>query len=250
MPNSFRVKMVTFLLKIHEKLFHPNFGSAFVQLYADTSPEDMVIFDIGAHRGERVGAFSRLFPGAEIHAFEPDAENFCRLHADWGGVENVRINNIGVGDHNGEREFYQHLLTTTSTFQQINMESEWVKLKSKLLNVPLDELIYKTYKVQMVKLDDYVRENSIEHICILKFDTEGSEFECLEGCQEILAGKRVDVIQVEGHHGDVYRDSASYDQIVEVLAGYGYASYKQRQRFLNRDLVDAILVREGFGGEG
>ena len=174
----------------------------------------MVIFDVGAHRGESIKAFNQLFGQAKIHAFEPDSENYSILCADWGEVENINLNNSGVGNQSGEREFYHHLLTTTSTFKQVNTESDWVKLKSKLLNVSPTGLINKSSKVQILKLDYYVRENFIEHISILKFDTEGFELECLEGCKEILTNKRVDVIQIEGNDSDAYQEATPYGRLV------------------------------------
>jgi FkbM family methyltransferase len=239
-----RIRVVLFLLRMHEKLFHPSFEDVFTKLFLRTKPEDMVIFDVGAHRGESIKAFNQLFCRAQIHAFEPDAENYSILCADWGEAGNVHLNNVGVGNENGEREFYHHLLTTTSTFKQINTDSDWVKLKSKLLDVSPMDLINKSSKIQVLKLDDYADTCSIEHISILKFDTEGFELECIEGCNEILTDKRADVIQIEGNDSDAYQQSTPYSRLVELIEGYGYTCYKEKRRFLNRNLVDAVFIRE------
>jgi hypothetical protein len=34
------------------------------------------IFDVGAHHGESIKRYKKLFPSAAIHSFEPDVENF------------------------------------------------------------------------------------------------------------------------------------------------------------------------------
>jgi FkbM family methyltransferase len=219
MQNLLRVKVVLYLLKIYEFFFHPRFDNVYIRLFARVSTDNMVIFDIGAHRGESIRAFIRLFPGAKIHAFEPDAENYNSLYESWGNAKNVYLNNSGMGNEKGEREFYNHLLTTTSTFNKINAKSEWVKFKSRLLNVEPEELVNASYAVRVEKLDDYVEENSLDHICILKLDTEGFELECLEGAKKILNEKKVDVIQIEGNNSDTYKESAPYTSISRFYQG-------------------------------
>ena len=111
----------------------------------------------------------------------------------------MRLNNGGVGHEGGRRGFYQHLLSTTSTFCHINRESEWVKVKCRLLNVAPDELVRRGYEVPVVKLDDYARENTIERIAILKIDAEGSEPACLVGSETTLCDGRLDITQVEAN---------------------------------------------------
>jgi hypothetical protein len=103
-PNL-RLRTILFLLRVHERLFHPNFEDIFTRLFLHANPADMIIFDVGAHRGESITAFSQLFGRAKIHAFEPDFENYSTLSADWGANEDIHLNNIGVGNENGEREF-------------------------------------------------------------------------------------------------------------------------------------------------
>ena len=51
--------------------------------------------------------------------------------------------------------------------------------------------------VQTSTLDKYVDENKIDHISLLKIDTEGNEINVLEGAKNIL--DRTDYIIIENH---------------------------------------------------
>ena len=55
---------------------------------------------------------------------------------------------------------------------------------------------------------------------------------------------RVDAIQIEGNNSDAYQESTSYSQLVELIEGHGYICYKEKRRFLNRDLIDAVFIRQ------
>ena len=58
--------------------------------------EESIIIDIGAH----IGGFSKqaafIYPQAEIHAYEPDPENFSLLKENLSDNKNCILYNVGV----------------------------------------------------------------------------------------------------------------------------------------------------------
>ena len=59
----------------------------------------------------------------------------------------------------------------------------------KILNFKKVEDFYKKEKIQMIRLNDYIRQKKISKIDILKIDTEGYELRVLKGlsgCHKII----------------------------------------------------------------
>ena len=241
-----RLRTIKVLLQIYEKVFHPNFDNIYLRFCQEIDSTEFVIFDIGAHKGESIKSFKKLFPNAMIHAFEPDTANFKDLHKKWGNKSKVILNNFAIGDVNTHKEFYTHHLSTTSTFKTFNEDSDVVKLKSKLLNLTPEKMVKNTYAVEIKKLDDYVRNFAIDKIGIMKIDTEGFEYECLQGCDRLLQEKKVDILQIECSDGDNYLQATPFRIMVEFLAEYGYVFYEQKRRILNRHLIDAVFVNRNL----
>jgi hypothetical protein len=74
--------------------------SEFVAVAALIDP-DTLILDIGANIGY-VTAVLATVPGAHVHAFEPDAENFACLVRTVGQRPNVTVQKIAIGANDGE----------------------------------------------------------------------------------------------------------------------------------------------------
>ena len=71
--------------------------------------------------------------------------------------------------------------SSSSTINQINKNSRYFKKKKFFLNKLHVKNFYKNIDIQIVRLDEYLNNNSIEHINFMKIDTEGYEFDVLQG---------------------------------------------------------------------
>ena len=65
--------------QINKVVENSRFDDIHRQLINIISPKKVVIFDVGAHRGESVKRFRNIFPDSIIHSFEPDKDNFSDL---------------------------------------------------------------------------------------------------------------------------------------------------------------------------
>ena len=70
-----------------------------------------IIFDIGAHEGQSILFFSKLFPDAFIYSFEPDPDTFKILSNI--SSENLKLENIALSDKTGETSFYKNSISHT-----------------------------------------------------------------------------------------------------------------------------------------
>lgn len=125
-----------------------------------------VIIDCGANIGLSLIYFKRLFPSAELTAFEPDKIIFSNLQSNLKtfGFTNVNIVNKAVWS-----------ASTTLSFRSTGDLGGAVSLQSR--STALD-----MYEVETVRLRDYLSTR----VDFLKIDIEGAEFDVLADCRDLL----------------------------------------------------------------
>ena len=187
-----------------------------------------IIFDIGAHQGETVKRFAKLCPGSQIHAFEPDLSNFERLEIntkDQAAGVTLSLNNQGVSGENGSLTFYRNMKSNTSSFHPVNTASSWAQNRAKRHNVSPEEYTEKSYDVPVISVDNYCKDRGINHVHILKMDTQGHEDEVLKGAQKLLELGAVDIVETELIVGDAYQKSLQFYDLERILVPYGFKLY-------------------------
>lgn len=65
-----------------------------------------VVFDIGANIGVTAIILSKIYPGAIIHAFEPDEQNFKLLCQNTSHLKNVARYEVAIDNYNGETTLF------------------------------------------------------------------------------------------------------------------------------------------------
>jgi FkbM family methyltransferase len=132
------------------------------------------IIDCGSNIGLSIIFFKRLYPDAEIIAFEPDDDIYT--------ISKYNLNQFGIKD--------------VKLFQKavwINEEPLIFAKKGSLSGHIVPEKSENTIEIQTVRLKDLLYQK----IDFLKIDIEGPEFDILKDCGESL--KNVDNIFVEYH---------------------------------------------------
>ena len=183
---------------------------------------ELTIFDVGAHRGESISRFRMVFPNSVIHSFEADLDNFKRLEGCEPPSSKLLLNNFGVGAEISTATFHRNLKSDTSSFYQINPNSSWAKIRSAQYQVKETDFTEKSYQVPIRPLDDYIDEHNIDHIHILKIDTQGYEDKVLAGAQKALQDKKIDMIETVLIVGDVYKHSLSFYYLEQYLRPCGF----------------------------
>lgn len=105
-----------------------------------------VIFDCGAARGDTAITFTIQYPDSIVHSFECNSRNYEEL------IKNIEINNL----------------------------KKVIPVKTFLYSKTGKETIAGNEE-KTVSLDDYVVQNNVENIGLIKFDIEGAEMSALEG---------------------------------------------------------------------
>jgi FkbM family methyltransferase len=151
-----------------------------------------VVMDVGANVGAASVFFSLAYPDATIFSFEPAGLPYSLLERNTEALANVRINNFGFYSSDTELPLYRGKYETgmSSVAQSMSTrnESDVITLRS---------------------VRDWMSENSISVVDVLKVDTEGCEIPILEAMSDLLP--KVKVIYLEYHNDD---DRKAFDRIL------------------------------------
>lgn len=181
-------------------------------------------FDIGANIGQH-SLFMSLHAD-QVHSFEPYSAVSQKLekHIQLNEIGNIQLHKIGLSNQQEELDFY----APTGRNQGIgSFDAGTVSKGNKNLG-----------KLALVRGDDYLAENKLQDIALLKIDVEGFEKNVVTGLQNTLKKSRpVIVLEV------TYGNSLSFDSL-DALKSTLPADY-MLFRFNNRKADGSKARRRG-----
>ena len=191
------------------------------------------IFDVGAHFGETVKLFNKNFEISKFYCFEASPINFENLKKnikDSNLLNICEINNYGIGHKNYESFINQTEESSSSTINNFNLNSLYLKRKLKILNLQKKNDFYKKIPIKIKNLYSYIEEKGIDKIDILKIDTEGIEYNVLKGIEKNHSIIRF--IYFEHHYDDMIVKGYKFSDINTLLLKYGFKKeYKTKMYF-------------------
>jgi len=168
-----------------------------------------VVIDVGAHLGLiSVSAAMLTGRGGKIYAFEPTPATFNILK------QVVSLNGFGetiiciqnaVSNKAGETEFFinpQEGSNANSLVEEARPGRH-------------------TVKINVTSIDEFVKENSLTHLGILKIDAEGSELQVLEGALETLKLLRPRII-LAIHPALILKNKNTLTEIYDLIKQLDY----------------------------
>lgn len=209
-------------------------------LLSGSGQDEPVIFDVGANRGQTAIRYRSVFPGSRIYSFEPFPDSFKALKEVTSEDDLCFCVNAAVADQSGTRTFYVNCMdSTNSLLPRPKLDKRYY---------PKDAGEKTTTEVNTITLDDFIRENSIERVDILKMDIQGGELFALEGAKELLSKSFFPIIYTEVMFVPHYEGGALMYQIWSHLQEFGYSLYSVYNLYKARNgqlrQGDAIFISE------
>lgn len=166
-----------------------------------------VVFDVGANEGQTAEHYARAFPSAQIYSFEPVAATYKSLVERVSKWPRVRTFQLAFADRN-----------RTARIQLVPV-SGWNSLHNEL-NDNCSSTPHEL--VEISTLDSFCAERNINHIDLLKTDTEGFDLEVLKGAEVMLRARQIQFIlaEVTFHPENTYH--TSFFRFAEYLQGLKY----------------------------
>ena len=186
-------------------------NAAIRQLLGDTSDGKLVILDVGANVGSWTLQALKVFPEAQIHAFEPSARAFTQLQSAVAGETRVAVHHLALGGADQQTVLYSD--SPGSGLASLT--------KRRLDHFGIEFSIEEP--VTMRTLETWCNAAGLDRFDVLKLDVEGHEIDILESAGEFLHGVRV--IQFE--FGGCNIDTRTYFQdFWFLLTGAGFRLYR------------------------
>jgi FkbM family methyltransferase len=149
-----------------------------IDLWIKLAKQSKVVFDIGSNTGIYSLIAGVLNPNAEVYAFEPSSSTYSKLtkNITRNELKNVTTHNVALSDSTGSATFYDY-----------EGGHQYSASLNKAMSNQFDSSILKPYEVSVSKLDDFIDQQGITQIDLMKIDVEMHEPEVLEGFKVYLA---------------------------------------------------------------
>lgn len=172
--------------------------------------QPIVLFDVGANHGEYFEAARNLLQRADlrIFAFDPQRSCFLALQSRYQSDPQVQVRQVALGKECGSVELFVSELNESYASLH-GAKSSWAASSE---------------SVEMTTLDAFCREANLDHIDLLKIDTEGHEMDVLLGAQHMLASSRIAALQFE--FGETFLDTGYHFRDIFELLSPRYAIYR------------------------
>ena len=171
---------------------------------AKFNPE--VIIDGGANVGNYAHLVNKHCPDAKVFSFEPVPETFNTLKANSAGNPKKFPVNKGLYHQNCTKSINIFPIDEHASLYDIN-----ATLQSSI----------GTVDIELVKGDDFLLQNKIENVFLLKLDLEGAEYDALLGFENSLKNGRIKLIQFEYGYINITTKRLLIDYY-QMLESYGY----------------------------
>lgn len=141
---------------------------------------NVVLFDVGANRGEWSIAADRFFPGATFFAFEPVESTLEMLTTALKPLgTRGRVVGLGLAATTGERQCFvpapgSALSSTIKAPEGSTVET-----------------------IRVTTIDAFCAAEALSEIEVLKIDTEGLDHEVIQGATRLLMSRKVRLVQFE-----------------------------------------------------
>ena len=166
-------------------------------------------FDVGSHEGETLDYFLKIKKLNKIHSFEPQSLIFKKLVKKFKTNKKIILNNVALSNKTQKKKMFINLLTATSSFTKVNSNSDWLKIKNKIINQKNSRK--KTIILKTSSIDTYVKKRNINKIDLLKIDTEGHELQVLQGAINSIKKKKIKYVLIELHFSNMYKHYSRFN---------------------------------------
>ena len=207
--------------------------------------KSLVVVDVGAHHGETIKLLSNNLRLKKIYSIEASPENFKILKKKFQKKkkDGIKIYNFGLGDKISQNFINQTVESSSSTINQINHNSDYLKKKLKILNIKNNKKFYQKIPIKIYTLDHFIKKNNINIIDLLKIDTEGYEYNILKGASKYF--HLIHLIYFEHHYDDMIVKNYKFSDIHDLLKKKRFKMIK-KSKMLFRKSFEYVYENEKF----
>lgn len=167
-----------------------------------------VVFDIGAYHGKFSIDLLERFPDASIYAYEPNEQHARILDTNLQSCDRSWISVRALSNSGGTCMLYICNHAQSSALSEFTPSSR-------------DFSMTTSVAVSLSTLDVEVRKLNVQHIDVLKIDTNGHEKQVLDGASRLLARESIGIICCELVYYPYYQSQCRPEDIQSIMSVYG-----------------------------
>ena len=182
--------------------------------------KNSIALDLGANIGNHSLWFAKYFD--QVHSFEPNKRPFHLLQANAMLTSNIIVHNYGCSN--------KQALNQSASIPKKNIGG--ARLHSPTPNPALltDVDLVETTFFNLIKLDDFIPQESHNRIGFIKCDVEGHEEKALQGAEKIiLASKPVIAFEINDFVG-----------VWDYLRNLGYSNFYGVAKFRGLKTIEVL----------
>ena len=194
------------------------------------------LIDVGAHNGDTISEFLKIFQIKNIYAFEPSKRNFKELKKKTELIEKqnsvkIKIYQCGLGEKKEVMQLTEIADGVSNTFHNLNMSSKYLKKKRFITTFfGIEKFIKDKVPTKIIPLKEIIKLEKIERIDLIKIDTEGFEYNTLVGMDREI--KKVRFVLFEHHFDNMIIKNYKFKDIHTLLIDNGFQKvYKIKMPF-------------------
>lgn len=169
------------------------------------------IIDIGASKGNFSLPFHKIFPLAQIYAFEPLAGCSEIIQKKMGGVTGFKLFNIALSDFKGQSKFFRSSYSGASSLIKMG------NLQKELFPITAGETVE---NIQVDTMDNVLGSFKLDEPILVKLDIQGAEDKVIKGGSLILS--KTKVVITETSFCKLYEGQPLFNDICRQLEGLGF----------------------------
>lgn len=180
--------------------------------------KNLIIFDVGAHYGETAFEYSARFNESKIYSFEPFIESFNILNDNVREKSCIHTFNIALGETIGTKKLNCNSFSATNSILETHEQGGAIWGDNLLETID-------TTEINITTIDDFVDNQQISGIDILKIDVQGYEFNVIEGAKELIFKNGIKVIYLEIMILPTYKNQKYLEELLSLLRSYNFSLY-------------------------
>lgn len=164
-----------------------------------------IALDLGANIGNHSLWFAEYFTA--VHSFEPNERAYLLLKANSMLVSNIHVHNVGCSD--------ETVANQLAKYSKTNIGGARLDSSPPNHHFPKNEDLVETTYFNLIKLDDYLPQETHDKVGLIKCDVEGFEEKALKGAEKIIsASKPVIAFEVN-----------DFESVLNYLVSQGYSNF-------------------------
>ena len=188
--------------------------------YLKKNNKSLTVIDVGANVGKYSKEVLNINENINLIAFEPHPKSYAKLK-DNIKSKNFKPFNLGVGNKNENLTLYDY---------DKDEGSEHASLFREVIE-DLHNGKAVSHNIPVIMLDDFLKEQKIDQVDLLKIDTEGNELNVLLGTKNYILNNKIQAIHFEFNEMNIVSKSF-FKNFWDLLPNYKFYRLLPGGKFL------------------